>query len=170
MILYKLTFYLLINVLWSIAYCNIIDKIFRSKSWNIKTCGLPLIDSTEMANMTVRPGDKVVFNCKVDLSCLVSTIRWYHEMENGTEILIKTPSSPGLPYVHSIKQVSQNDQGMYTCVARNVVGKAYAAAYLQVNAAPAVKKQHSLQLLLVLSLGVWILFQNQSYNFQSGLS
>lgn len=30
-----------------------------------------------------------VFLCKVDLSCLVSTIRWYHEMENGTEILIK---------------------------------------------------------------------------------
>ena len=30
-----------------------------------------------------------VFVCKVDLSCLVSTIRWYHEMENGTEILIK---------------------------------------------------------------------------------
>ena len=26
---------------------------------------------------------------QVDLSCLVSTIRWYHEMENGTEILIK---------------------------------------------------------------------------------
>ena len=38
MILYKLTFYLLINVLLSIAYCNIIDKIFRSKSWNSKYC------------------------------------------------------------------------------------------------------------------------------------
>ena len=29
------------------------------------------------------------FFSQVDLSCLVSTIRWYHEMENGTEILIK---------------------------------------------------------------------------------
>ena len=45
----------------------------------------------------------------------------------------QTPSSPGLPYVHSIPRVTQSDQGMYTCVARNVVGKAYAAAYLQVN-------------------------------------
>ena len=26
---------------------------------------------------------------QVDLSCMVSTIRWYHEMENGTEVLIK---------------------------------------------------------------------------------
>ena len=27
--------------------------------------------------------------CQVDLSCMVSTIRWYHEMANGTEVLIK---------------------------------------------------------------------------------
>ena len=30
-----------------------------------------------------------ILHCQVDLSCLVSTIRWYHEMENGTEVLIK---------------------------------------------------------------------------------
>jgi len=32
---------------------------------SVKTCGLPLIDSTQMSNLTVRPGDKVTFNCKV---------------------------------------------------------------------------------------------------------
>ena len=32
---------------------------------SVKTCGLPLIDSTTMSNLTVRPGDKVTFNCKV---------------------------------------------------------------------------------------------------------
>merc|ERR1719195_595248 len=117
-------------------YEEVVRFYKRLRSEGVKTCGLPLIDSTEMSNLTVRPGDKVTFNCKVDLSCLVSTIRWYHEMENGTEVLIKTPSSPGLPYVHSIKHVTVTDQGMYTCVARNVVGRAYAAAYLQVNAAP----------------------------------
>ena len=26
---------------------------------------------------------------KVDMSCMVSSIKWYHEMENGTEVLIK---------------------------------------------------------------------------------
>ena len=30
-----------------------------------------------------------LFSFQVDLSCMVSTIRWYHEMENGTEVLIK---------------------------------------------------------------------------------
>ena len=34
----------------------------------------------------VKPGERVVFNCKDDLSCIVSTIRWYHELENGTEV------------------------------------------------------------------------------------
>ena len=24
---------------------------------------------------------------QVDLSCMVSTIRWYHELENGTEVM-----------------------------------------------------------------------------------
>ena len=49
--------------------------------------------------------------------------------------LLQTPSSPGLPYVHSIKSVGERDAGMYTCVARNVVGRSHAAAYLQVNTA-----------------------------------
>jgi len=166
MIYLKISLYLTINMLCNVTASNFIEKIFRRKSWNIKTCGLPLIDSTEMSNITVKPGDKVTFNCKVDLSCLVSTIRWYHEMENGTEILIKTPSSPGLPYVHSIKRVSQNDQGMYTCVARNVVGRSYAAAYLQVNAASSYS--WTLQLILVLALGY--ISRNLSFIFETGLS
>ena len=51
-------------------------------------------------------------------------------------LLFQTPSSPGLPYVHSIPAVGERDQGMYTCVARNVVGKAFVAAYLQVAQSP----------------------------------
>lgn len=30
-----------------------------------------------------------MFVFKVDLSCIVSSIRWYHEMENGTEKIVK---------------------------------------------------------------------------------
>ena len=73
----------------------------------MRTCGLPQIEPDLMYNMTVnihyhyddqdhhhnphdqnqvKPGERVVFNCKVDLSCMVSTIRWYHELENGTEV------------------------------------------------------------------------------------
>ena len=72
----------------------------------VRTCGLPQIEPDLMYNMTVnihhqyddhpndhdqnqvKPGERVVFNCKVDLSCMVSTIRWYHELENGTEVNI----------------------------------------------------------------------------------
>ena len=34
-------------------------------------------DDDDSQNMDqVKPGERVVFNCKVDLSCMVSTIRW----------------------------------------------------------------------------------------------
>ena len=39
--------------------------------------------------------------------------------------------------MHSIPAVGPAHQGMYTCVARNVVGRARAAAYLAVSRAPA---------------------------------
>ena len=64
---------------------------------------------------------------------MVSTIRWYHEMENGTEVLIKTPQDPGNPYTLDIPSVTMSDMGMYTCVARNVVGRDHAAAYLAID-------------------------------------
>ena len=38
---------------------------------------------------------------QVDLSCLVSTIRWYHEMQNGTEVLIKVNSSKYLFFLEA---------------------------------------------------------------------
>jgi len=127
-----LNLFLLLTVTFQLSFQDMLDKIMRSEVWNLKTCGVPVIDTSEMGNRSVRLGDKVTFNCKVDLSCMVSTIRWYHEMENGTEILIKTPASPGVPNIYTIRRVSSLDQGMYTCVAKNVVGKAYVAAYLQV--------------------------------------
>merc|ERR1711935_150359 len=75
------------------------------------------------------------------MSCIVAYIEWYHEMDNGTEKLIKgngktlveekpssfwqqmryhkTASSSGDPHVHIIKQVKATDEGLYTCIAVN---------------------------------------------------
>merc|ERR1719510_901172 len=117
-------------------YDEVVRFYKRLREEGVKTCGVPIIDESEMGNKSVRLGDAVTFNCKVDLSCMVSTIRWYHEMANGTEVLIKTPSSRGVPNLYTIQEVTGAHQGMYTCVARNVVGKAFVAAYLQVAGSP----------------------------------
>ena len=74
---------------------------------------------------------------------------------------MQTPSSPGLPYVHSIQAVGERDQGMYTCVARNVVGRSHAAAYLQVNNAIKTRMSRLVKTVLMESpsfLGCWSTF------------
>merc|ERR1711899_340584 len=57
----------------------------------IRTCGKPNIQNI-MNNVTVRPGQSASFKCQVDMSCIVAYIEWYHEMDNGTEKLIKVSS------------------------------------------------------------------------------
>ena len=73
---------------------------------------------------------------------------------------LQTPSSPGLPYVHKIKAVAPGDQGMYTCVARNVVGRAYAAAYLQVNTAPGHDRWAAILIAYLVINVKWIIVSN----------
>ena len=54
----------------------------------VKTCGKPHIQNI-MSNVTAKPGQQASFKCQVDMSCIVAYIEWYHEMDNGTEKLIK---------------------------------------------------------------------------------
>ena len=54
----------------------------------VRTCGKPNIQNI-MNNVTVKPGQSASFKCQVDMSCIVAYIEWYHEMDNGTEKLIK---------------------------------------------------------------------------------
>lgn len=112
---------------------GVIDNILKSVA-KVKTCGKPHIQNI-MSNVTARPGQMATFKCQVDMSCIVAYIEWYHEMDNGTEKLIKTASSSGDPHVHIIKQVRPTDEGLYTCIAGNVLGQATASAYLEVNRA-----------------------------------
>jgi hypothetical protein len=96
------------------GHSGVVDKILqRSKNvmkvlLEIETCGAPKIANI-MENRTAKPGDQITFNCKVDMSCMVSTINWYHEFENGTEIQIKRPGDRGQPDIHIINSVSPVD-------------------------------------------------------------
>ena len=45
----------------------------------------------------------------------------------------QTASSSGDPHVHIIREVQAEDEGLYTCIAGNVLGHSTTSAYLQVN-------------------------------------
>ena len=64
---------------------------------SVKTCGKPNIQNI-MNNVTVHPGQSATFKCQVDMSCIVAYIEWYHEMDNGTEKLIKVSTKKFLKY------------------------------------------------------------------------
>jgi len=124
------------------------------KLLSIRTCGKPNIQNI-MNNVTVRPGQSATFKCQVDMSCIVAYIEWYHEMDNGTEKLIKTASSSGDPHVHVIKEVKPTDEGLYTCIAGNFIGQATASAYLEVNDAFTAKPQAGSVFLILLIQLIW---------------
>jgi len=116
-----------------------------------KTCtGLPRIDG-DMGNFTAQLGEKVLFHCQVDHSCMVSSIKWFHgPPDNSTMTLIKTAKDPGDPHVHKIRSVGAEDAGSYHCIAENVLGQAEMVAFLQVNAASSTSPALLLMLLLLL--------------------
>lgn len=134
------------------ASSSLITKILT-----IKTCGEPKIENS-MMNVTVKPGEMAQFKCQVDMSCLVAYIEWYHDMKNGSHTLIKTASSSGDPHVHTIREVSPLHEGLYTCQAGNVMGKAIASAYLSVNGAETLQKglSGSFVFLLMLQILIWL--------------
>jgi hypothetical protein len=113
---------------------HIIINIFFP-GFAVDTCGPPKIQNT-MMNQTVVPGEYAHFKCQVDMSkCMVAYIDWYHERmdgEGGRE-KIKNARTRGDPHTHSIQRVHPLHEGLYTCVVGNVLGKAEASAYLQVN-------------------------------------
>jgi hypothetical protein len=69
----------------------------------VKTCGRPEINNV-MQNLTLRPGDRANFRCTVDMKCMVSYIQWYHELNNGSMVLLRTARTHGNPYRFTINQ------------------------------------------------------------------
>ncbi|XP_023325604.1 fibroblast growth factor receptor isoform X2 [Eurytemora carolleeae] len=117
----------------------------------VKTCGRPEINNV-MQNLTLKPGDTASFRCTVDMKCLVSYIQWYHEMNNGTMRLLRTARTHGNPYQFRIVDVSDMDEGFYTCIAGNIMGETVSSAYLEVSFAPNLNQSNLLLLLLLLLL------------------
>jgi len=76
------------------------EKIFKKI---VQTCGVPTIKNV-MRNLTLNPGDRARFHCKVDMKCMVSYIHWYHEMNNGSVRLLRTGASAGTPYSYYINK------------------------------------------------------------------
>ena len=85
--------------------------ILYSLTFSVKTCGKPHIQNI-MSNVTAKPGQMASFKCQVDMSCIVAYIEWYHEMDNGTEKLIKV----GILFRLSLFRNSyRNEQLKYLC-------------------------------------------------------
>ena len=80
---------------------------------------------------------------------------------------LQTASSSGDPHVHIIKEVKATDEGLYTCIAGNVLGQATASAYLEVNRAGQMTS--SSWSLMLTSLLLSLLYA-QSNNFLNRLS
>ena len=81
-----------------------------------------------MRNLTLQPGDRAMFRCKVDMKCMVSYIQWYHEMNNGDTLaqcrhmfihlstsgsvrLLRTGATAGTPYSYMINKVREGEEG-----------------------------------------------------------
>eukprot|EP00090_Calanus_glacialis_P001710 TRINITY_DN11240_c0_g1_i2.p1 TRINITY_DN11240_c0_g1~~TRINITY_DN11240_c0_g1_i2.p1 ORF type:complete len:142 (-),score=35.50 TRINITY_DN11240_c0_g1_i2:362-787(-) len=118
--------------LWMVLSCIQAAHTLIEKLFEIETCGPPQIQNT-MLNQTKSPGEPAYFQCQIDMSkCMVAFISWYHDTGDGTQRKVKSARA-GDPHTHQISNVDPDHEGTYTCVVGNVLGKAEASAYLQVN-------------------------------------
>ena len=91
---------------WFIALPNSRNGMLLKLDWNQENFRAAIVFSSLLPDLVLYPSVEKqkwswknylhvcfnindLFSFQVDLSCMVSTIRWYHEMENGTEVLIK---------------------------------------------------------------------------------
>lgn len=111
-------------------YPNLNMKFDIRKIVEPKTCtGLPRINGI-MKNITANIGEKVEFDCDVDYTCMVNSIRWYHTTpDNLTTTQLKVEDR----HQFTILAVTEADEGRYTCAAENVLGQTDLVSYLTVS-------------------------------------
>ena len=110
---------------------------------------------------------------------MVSFIHWHHEMLNGKKYkflgvtlylfhfsgsvrLLRTGATQGTPYRYTVKNVTPEDAGFYTCVAGNILGETVSSAFLQINGSTCIEHQSLLKHLL---LFIHVLVINHIHSF-----
>jgi len=141
------TVLLVLQLFGCIQGASVFENIFNKIAGN--TCGRPDIKNV-MQNISVKPGDSASFQCTIDMTCVVSYIQWYHELNNGTMRLLRTARTHGTPYQIKLRDVSEDDEGFYTCIAGNIMGETASSAYLQVNSGPSSSPISSILLKLII--------------------
>ncbi|CAK9808362.1 Fibroblast growth factor receptor homolog 1 [Anthophora quadrimaculata] len=91
-------------------------------------------------NTTVLIGDNVTMTCKV-LSDAHRHLEWYHGYHTSFDTVNKTNQSFRVevkaegaenPEVLKLYNVTEKDEGWYTCIAQNALGETFSSAYLRV--------------------------------------
>eukprot|EP00090_Calanus_glacialis_P022863 TRINITY_DN35200_c0_g1_i1.p1 TRINITY_DN35200_c0_g1~~TRINITY_DN35200_c0_g1_i1.p1 ORF type:complete len:139 (+),score=4.03 TRINITY_DN35200_c0_g1_i1:19-435(+) len=131
----------------------------------VSTCGQPTINNV-MRNLTLRSGDTARFRCSVDMKCMVSFIHWHHEMTNGSVRLLRTGATQGTPYRYTIRKVTPQDAGFYSCIAGNILGETVSSAYLEISGADTAFSQSCLKYFLLMYVHVFVM--NHVVTFHSG--
>ena len=52
--------------------------------------------------------------------------------------LLRTGATQGTPYRYTIRRVTSQDSGFYSCVAGNILGETVSSAYLEINGTPSL--------------------------------
>ncbi|XP_017472680.1 PREDICTED: fibroblast growth factor receptor homolog 1-like [Rhagoletis zephyria] len=102
----------------------------------------PLIANSTPANLTVMVNNSAQFECRVESPTAVQ-IQWimHRKQLNKDELYLNITNNPNIielptnaenPAMLKITQVTPDDEGCYTCIASNDVGKTMATAYLRV--------------------------------------
>merc|ERR1719245_995236 len=107
-----------------------------------------------MKNITANIGEKVEFDCDVDYTCMVNSIRWFHTTpDNTTTTQLKVEDR----HQYTILAVTLAHEGRYTCAAENVLGQTDLVSYLTVNNTQRLRQPGLLVLAAVVVMVVMVL-------------
>ncbi|XP_034179650.1 fibroblast growth factor receptor homolog 1 isoform X1 [Osmia lignaria lignaria] len=126
---------------YTCVVCNYLGCINRTSKVDIvETVKHRPILTRPPRNTTVLIGDNVTMTCEV-LSDAHRHLEWYHGYHTSFDTVNKTNQSFRVevkaggaenPEVLKLYNVTEQDEGWYTCIAQNALGETFSSAYLRV--------------------------------------